>query len=310
MIKSRDMTELSDTSLCALFSTYLLTEKMVAHNTLAAYKTDLQQFIDFLVSKEIGLRMVTIHNIRDFIFFLRNNQIGSRSTARKLSAIKLFFSYLCERYGFENCAKLIQFPIIEKKLPQYLSQQEVEDLLKATHLDTSHKGLRNQAIIYLLYATGMRISELAQLKTSNIDLQELTIILQGKGSKERIVPLPESISPLINRFISLELAKRKTHEESEVKYLFAIRYGKKWKPISRQALWHIIQQIWKKTGHARLISPHMLRHSMATHMLKNGAHLRSLQLILGHESLATVQIYTHVETSHVRQIYDKKHPRS
>ena len=195
----------------------------------------------------------------------------------------------------------LTFPKIEKRLPNYLSEQEIEILLQMADRDTSTLGKRNKVMLYLLYVTGLRITELTTLKTSAIQWDTGFLHVEGKGGKQRMIPLPQPMR-------SLELLKEYADKQRD--YLFPIRYAGTIRPITRQAFWGILKQLWKKTGIAKSISPHQLRHSLATHLLKRGADLRSLQLLLGHENLSTVQIYTHVETSHLRTIYNKKHPRS
>lgn len=288
-------------SIVTKFEAYLLTERRVAHNTFNAYKRDLAQFVLFLTEQKITLEQATIDHIKRYLHHLKSNAVTARSMARKLSALKLFFSYAHEYAGFADIAHDIQAPKLEKKLPTFLTEQEIAHLLQVADADTSEQGIRNKTMLYLLYVSGMRISELTQIRVSDIHTDTEFITIRGKGGKERMVPLQQEMLDLLRAYMP-------SVRGSE--YLFSVRYGGVIKPISRQACWHILNGLWKKTGIARTISPHLLRHSLATHMLKNGADLRSLQLLLGHETIATVQIYTHVETTHLRSVYDTKHPRS
>lgn len=292
------------------FYTYLLTEKRVSANTLSSYKHDIVQFVNFLRKRQIDdWKLVTIRDLKDFLHHLKLLGLSARSMSRKISSLKLLFSYLQQNYDIHNYALELSFPKIDKKLPNYLSEEDVEQLLQSALQDKSDIGERNKVMLYLLYVSGMRISELINLKLSNIHFDTGFVAVQGKGGKGRMVPIPHPVLELLQAYIkSIHASFKRCGRETE--YLFPIYYAKKIKPISRQSFWIILKQLCKKAGINRSISPHTLRHSLATHMLKKGADLRSLQLLLGHETLATVHIYTHIETSYVRTVYDKKHPRS
>lgn len=299
-------------SIITKFEAYLLTECRVSNNTFNAYKRDLNQFVHFLASQSIPLEKAVTQEIKNFLGFLKGQGLSARSMARKISALKSFFSYAHEHAGFEYIVEDISAPKLEKKLPTFLPEQEIEQLLHVTDQEQSDTGKRNKVMLYLLYVSGMRISELTQLKLSDIYFDTGHLKIFGKGGKERIVPLPQFMMDVLREY-SETLHRAFTlggKGERKTDYLFPIFYGGKVKPITRQACWIILKNLWKKTGIKKSISPHKLRHSLATHMLANGADLRSLQLLLGHEKLSTIQIYTHVETSHLRTVYDKKHPRS
>ena len=293
------------------FRVYLLTEKRVSVNTLEAYCADLKQFLDFLANRALGPEDVRPTDLKEFLASLKKEELASRSMARKVSSLKAFFGYIYRYHGLANCAESLIFPKLEQRLPKCLSENEIEALLAASCTDQSISGLRNRVMLSLLYVSGMRISELIGLRIADIRQDDGLIAVHGKGGKGRLIPLPRKIITLINEY-SEQMAlsiKAKRHAE-EVLYLFPVCYGGIVKPMTRQACWAILKKIWAKTGIEKAISPHMLRHSLATHMLKNGADLRSLQMLLGHENLSTVQIYTHLDTSYVRSIYDAKHPRS
>ena len=290
------------------FFTYLLTEKRVSSNTFSAYKTDILQLVDFTHNHEFALETLSIKEIKQFLQYLKKDQLSSSTMARKISSLKLFFSYLHEKGLLPDLGAQLIFPKLEKKLPHYLSEQEVEQLLKAAEADISAHAQRNKVMLYLLYVTGLRITELTTLTFSAIQWDTGFLHIAGKGGKQRMIPLPLPMKELLQTYVK-KLQDQMT-KENKSDYLFPIRYASTIRPITRQAFWNILKQIWKKTGNAKSISPHQLRHSLATHLLKRGADLRSLQLLLGHENLSTVQIYTHVETSHLRTIYNKKHPRS
>lgn len=292
------------------FEAYLLTEKCVSLNTIAAYKTDLEQFIDFLQKLHPQEpAAIATEDIRSFLQHLFALGLKTSSVSRKISSLKAFFTYAHSNVEWDDIAEDIEFPKSERTLPKYLSEQEIELLFQAADRDTTYCGVRNKVMIYLLYVSGMRISELTHLRLTDIQIDRGLVIVHGKGDKERIVPLPESMLLLLQHYIAL-LQVSSINNHGTVLFLFPIFYAGVIKPISRQALWGIMKDLWKKTGISKTISPHQLRHSFATHMLKHGADLRSLQLLLGHEHLSTVQMYTHVEKSYARTIYDKKHPRS
>ncbi len=295
----------------AHFEAHLLTERRVATNTFSAYQKDIEQLYNYLVEQKIVLEKITCDTLKSFLHHLKGLNLTAASMSRKISALKLFFNYINERYGYTNAAQDLIFPKLEKKLPTYLPEQDVEQLLLTAAHDASDTGMRNKVMLYLLYGSGMRISELTNLCCSDIHFDTGFIAIAGKGGKHRMVPLPQPLLALLKEYIVVMQQKMSNKRKGNTPdYLFPVTYGGKIKPITRQAFWTILRQLCLKAGIKRSISPHTLRHSLATHMLKRGADLRSLQLILGHENLATVQIYTHVETGHLRKVYDKKHPRS
>jgi integrase/recombinase XerD len=293
------------------FHAYLLTEKLCAANTFNAYRRDVEQFTGYLADQSIVLEDVSAAHMKAYIKHLKEEIcLSARSITRKISALKILFSYLHEHHHMNNIASDLTFPKLEKKLPDYLSEQEVRQLLMATEQDASPIGVRNKLIIYLLYGTGMRISELIGVKISQLHFDTAFIDVQGKGGKARMVPVPHEILQLMKEYLQSTHPVFTQNGKRPTDYLFPIFYAGKLKAITRQAVWSMLKELCKKSGIDRSIYPHQLRHSLATHLLKGGVDLRSLQLLLGHENLTTVQIYTHVETSYLRAIYDKKHPRS
>lgn len=289
------------TELQTKFEAYLLTEKRVSTNTFTAYKQDITQFVNFLNKEFIVIEQIKKNDLKNFLSYLYNLKLSSRSVARKISSLKIFFFYLHQQFGWKNLGEELYIPKIEKKLPQYLTESEIQLLLTTAEQDQTAIGRRNSVMLYLLYVSGMRISELIMLKTSALHFDTGLITVCGKGGKQRMVPIPSFVMAMIKTYLNtLPITN----------YLFPVIYGKKIKPISRQAFWVVLKTLCKKTGIKKAISPHQLRHSLATHLLKKGADLRSLQLLLGHENISTVEIYTHIEVSHLRETYDKKHPRS
>lgn len=295
------------------FEAYLLTEKRVSANTLHAYKQDCEQLLCFLKGKGILLESATLDDLKSFLHYLHENRIKARTTARKISSIKAFFRFLHAQHGFDyDIAQELFTPKIEQSLPHYLTEKEIKALLKTADEDTSDIGIRNKVMLYLMYASGIRVSELIGLKISDIQYDDCFLKVDGKGNKERMIPLNESLVTLIQEYLLLTYPKLTSIKNASVnsEYLFPVVYNKQIKPMTRQAFWGIIKQLCVTAGIKRPISPHQLRHSLATHLLSNGADLRSLQILLGHENISTVQIYTHIETSALRGTYDKKHPRS
>ena len=291
------------------FFTYLLTEKRVSSNTYEAYKTDLLQFLQFFERSKYSVNELSIKEIKLFLQHLKKAELSARTMARKISSLKLFFAYAHDKNYLPDLGASLTFPKIEKKLPTYLSEQEIEILLQVADRDTSVHGKRNKVMLYLLYVSGLRISELTHLSINSIQWDTGFLRVDGKGGKQRMIPLPQPMIELMQDYVQ-KIHPNVIGKKKSTDHLFPVLYAKTVRPITRQAFWGILKQLWKKTGIARSISPHQLRHSLATHLLTRGADLRSLQMLLGHENLATVQIYTHVETSHLRTIYDKKHPRS
>ncbi len=294
------------------FEAYLLAEKRVAPNTFAAYTSDLAQTITFLTQRNSSLEHATKQDFKAFLEQLTKNKLSARSRARKLSTLKAFYAWAHDVLGWQNSTIDLAFPKLEKKLPNYLTEKEIEQLLTTAHKDESLLGIRNKVMLYLLYVSGMRVSELINVKLSTLHFDTGFMHITGKGGKERMIPLPQPMLELLRSYIQ-ETHKQllpKGYDKTAVEFLFPVAYSGKIKPISRQSFWLILKTLCTKAQIDRRVSPHTLRHSLATHLLKKGANLRSLQMLLGHETIATVQIYTHVETEHLRKIYDKKHPRA
>jgi len=290
------------------FEAYLLTEQRVSSNTLIAYKCDLSQLVDYLETKKMTIARAQAEHLKEFLSFLHSLKLAPRTLARKISSIKALYRYLSSRLGMDDRAADLHFPKVGRVLPRYLSEYEIAKLFEIADADQSAQGLRNRVMLYLMYVCGLRVGELVCLQLADVRLEEALVAIAGKGGKQRLIPIPLPVVELIAHYIkTTELVHSRNNASG---YLFPVLYGGKIKPLSRQLFWIVVKKLCAKAKIKRAISPHQLRHSFATHMLKSGADLRSLQLLLGHENLSTVQIYTHVETSHLRSIYDKKHPRS
>lgn len=296
-------------SLQTKFELYLLTERRVSKNTLQAYQTDLHQFFEFLKKRHYDLSDITMQCFKDFLAHLYDLRLNSRSVARKISALKTFFNYAYVHFDVKDYAKDLCIPKVIKKLPEYLSKDEINAIFKIVDADVSSLGIRNKTIVYLLYISGMRVSELVSLRLTDINFQTGFITITGKGDKQRLIPIATVMYILLQDYIaSIEYDLKQSNAKSN--YLFPVIYAQKIKPLSRQSCWIILRNICLQAGIIRPVSPHQLRHSFATHLMEKGIDLRSLQLLLGHESINTVQVYTHVERSQLRKVYDRKHPRS
>lgn len=290
------------------YEAYLLTHKRVARHTVSAYLTDLKQVALFLEKEQLEFATLTHHKILSLLLEFKNQRISARTLSRKISSLKAFYAWACEQFGWENPTIEIPFPKLDQRLPSYLKEEEIQQLLSIAAADTTDIGIRNKIMLVLLYSSGMRVSELVNLEVNAVHIDTGFVSISGKRGKERMVPVPLPVIALVREY--LNGAYKRLIAVPDTRYLFPVVYGGKVKAISRQSFWIIIKALWKKTGIDRSISPHKLRHSLATHLLAKGANLRSLQLLLGHENIATVQIYTHIETEHLRRMYDKKHPRA
>lgn len=294
------------------FEQYLITEKRVAANTVQAYQSDLEQAMNFFTTKGcVTFHDVTIDLVKDYLYHLRMVlQVTARSSSRKLSSLKSLCKYAQKYHGMHDFTFNVAFPKLEKKLPQFLTQDQVMQLFQAAKQDTTPSGHRNHVMIALAYVCGVRVSELVELTRTQINFDDNLVHVSGKGGKQRIVPLPESVADLLKNYLYTSQPYLFKNTTIDSDYLFPILYGGIIKPMTRQGFWIILKDVVKKAGLSDTISPHVLRHSIATHLLKKGANLRLLQMALGHQQLETVQVYTHVEVSHLRKLYDEKHPRA
>lgn len=288
------------------FLNYLRVDRGFSPNTVSAYKKDLQDYILFLKNNKIGnLNKVNRNVIMEHLLSLKNNDLIPSSIARKLSAIKSFHKYLTQENKIQyDVTSELESPKLWKKLPNVLSRTEVNLLLSLP--DTKKKdGVRDKAILETLYAAGLRISEAINLTLSDIHIHEQYLKCFGKGSKERIVPIGDVASKCLKQYI--EESGRTFEVKTKNDVLFLNRSGKK---FSRVGMWKLIKRYVKKAGISKKVTPHTLRHSFATHLLEGGADLRSVQAMLGHENIATTQIYTHIDREHLKEVHKKYHPRA
>lgn len=292
------------------FEAYLLTKKRLANNTLSSYMSDLRNYADFLkVKHELEIQNADLKELKAYLKYLKNLELLPRSMSRKISSLKVFYNFL-ETEGLVNLGSALVFPVIEKRLPNYLSNTEVESLLAKAQEDETNSGKQFYVALMLLYATGLRVSELVGLKVCDIQFDTGLITTIGKGGKGRIVPVPIIVLEVIKKYLEITFKDLTGKPATGNTPVFALRRQGHLKSHSRQWVWGQLKILALKVGLVKNLSPHVLRHSLATHLLKNGADLRTLQMLLGHENVKTVEIYTHLETSHLRKIYNKKHPRA
>jgi len=285
------------------FVHHLRMEKGLSNNTVQSYSRDLNRFVEYLSQNNIYLLDTTQAQIQQYLGFL-NKSLSIRSLNRNLSSIKMFFRFLRLEGEIEhNPSRLVVSPKLPKRLPKTFSLEEVERLLNAPDPSTD-LGLRDQAMLELLYATGLRVSELVGLMVSNLNLEAGFIRTLGKGAKERMVPVGEKALEVTRRY--LFQARQNILKGRSSTHLFLNSRGK---PISRQGFWKIIRKYGIMAGIKNHITPHSLRHSFATHLLEGGADLRAVQIMLGHADISTTQIYTHVTGERLKQVHEKYHPR-
>lgn len=278
-------------------------EKGLSSNSLDAYRHDLTQFGRFL--KAHSLQSITLETLRRYLDRLRVLQLSNRSIARQVTTLRGFFSFLVEEGDLaRNPAELLVAPKIGSSLPKYLDSVTVDRLLESPQADSA-LGVRDRAMLDLLYATGLRVSELILLRVSDLDEAEGTVRVIGKGNKQRIVPVGRQALQSIERY---RTEQRPVLLKGRVSpYLFVTARGTR---MTRQAFWKLLRLHGASVGVFRKLSPHVLRHTFATHLLEGGADLRSVQSMLGHADIGTTQIYTHVLRSRLRQTVDQHHPRS
>lgn len=287
------------------FLNYLSIEKGLAENTISSYRRDLYKYIAYLERNKVDSFSKTNRGlITNFMLHLKDKGLNSNSIARALVAIKVFYRFLVnDGYLKSDITSVLSLPKLWRKLPEVLSLEEVERLLEGPNLRT-WMGMRDKAVLELMYATGMRVSEIADLKLNDLNLDMGFVKCIGKGEKERIIPLGSYASRALSRY--LDRLRPRLLKQKDQSSLFLSRLGRK---ISRQTFWKAIKIYAKKAKIKKEISPHTLRHSFATHLLERGADLRTVQEMLGHSDISTTQIYTHINKERLKQIHRKFHPR-
>ena len=295
----------SPDTLIDLFLNYLLVEKGLAQKTLEAYSRDIIRYRNFLAeNNSTAFSEEDAPLILKHLILLRKDGLKARSRARHLVAIRGFYRFLVQEKILRNDpARLIDLPKSGLKLPHVLSREEIELLLKAP--DTRKPiGVRDAAMLELLYAAGLRVSELINLKLQDINLEAGFVRIFGKGSRERIVPIGAHAREKVNTYLKTVRSKRLKQTSSP--YLFIARAAK---PMTRQGFWKLLRRYALQAGLKKKITPHSLRHSFASHLLEGGADLRAVQIMLGHVDISTTQIYTHVTRDHLKKLHQKFHPR-
>jgi integrase/recombinase XerD len=284
------------------FLDYVTVERGLAANTRLAYRMDLGQFAGYLQRKKINhLNSLTRQDITDYLLDQRKRGLSARSVARQLAALRMFHRFLVrEKMLTADVTQMIDTPKLWRSLPRTLDYSDVEALLKTPNTQTK-LGLRDRAILELMYATGLRVSEVSKLTLHDLNAEAGFLRTTGKGSKERIVPVGRQAVEWVNRYIT---EVRNGAAQSEV---FLSTRGH---AMSPKTIWHLIKKYARKAGITKPLSPHTLRHSFATHLLNNGGDLRVIQELLGHADISTTQVYTHVDQQRLKETHYRFHPRS
>ena len=295
-------------STIAAFLTHVRVERGLSANTVTAYRRDLLKFDDFAKKRKLTLESVSRDNLVEFLASLYRQKLESRTVARHLVTLRNFFRFaqLQELISTDPSLNL-ESPKIRRSLPGYLRLEEIERLL-AQPDDKTPLGLRDRAMLDVLYSTGLRVSELISLRVMDLDTAVGCIRCIGKGDKERIVPIGKKALALVERY--LRDARPKLIGKGKQALATTLFINRRGAPLSRVGVWKILSAYGRKAGLRSSLTPHMLRHSFATHLLERGADLRSVQLMLGHSDISTTQIYTHVVEERLKQIYKAHHPRA
>lgn len=292
----------------ALFQEYLTVELGLAKNTQLAYMRDLRLLMKSLQLKaDEELLQVSRQQLIAYLVRLKQEGRAASTVARKLASIKAFYRFLtAERYIRRNPAEVLEAASRGLHLPKVLSVQEVKRLLDEPNLGTLD-GYRDKTMLELLYATGMRVSELVNVPVKNVDMKMQYVIVMGKGSKERMLPLGRTALHYLEHYLSVVRPQLLHGKPDAAAELFVTGWGG---PMTRERFYEIIVAYGKSAGISKRVTPHMLRHSFATHLLNNGTDLRIVQELLGHADISTTQIYTHLDVERLREVYDKTHPRA
>ena len=288
------------------YLTHLRVERRLADHTLESYGRDLQRLMEFAAGRERSVQQLDRHDLENFVAEMMNSGLSPRSVARSVAAVRGFYRFSVLAQHLEaNPADDLRAPRAWPALPKFLALDEVEKLIKQPDVATAI-GLRDRALIEVLYATGMRVSELIHLRASDLNLEGGFLTCTGKGNKQRLVPMGAEAAKWVTKYIRdarPALLRKRTSP-----WLFV--NAKRGTALSRVGFWKILKAYGRKAGLPRNLSPHVLRHSFATHLLEHGADLRAIQMMLGHADLSTTQIYTHVLEARLRAVYDRFHPRA
>lgn len=294
-----------------LYLQFVKLEKGLSENSVQSYKNDLYRYLFFL-SATLGIKDlggVTMQHIEDYLEELSAMDLAASTVARNISSIRSFHEFaVVEGFAHANPAELIDLPKKTKNLPEVLSADEISTILDIPNRETD-VGIRNAAVLETLYATGMRVSELTGLELDNLIFQIGFIRVIGKGNKERLVPVGEHAQTALEHYIEIVRPKYKndTNPQKAKNKIFLSQRGN---PLSRMSIWNIVNDAAERAGIEKNVYPHIFRHSFATHLLEGGADLRAVQEMLGHSSIITTEIYTHVDRSMLHQVHKEFHPRS
>jgi integrase/recombinase XerD len=289
----------------AAFIDYIRVEKGLAANSIASYARDLEEFNRFLWRRRQAIAKTDREDIRDFLASLYRRKLSAKSVARHLASLRGFFKFLMKEGRLKtDPTEEIDAPRVGQRLPKYMTEDEVDALLQQPDLSTP-RGLRDKAMLELLYATGLRVSELVGLSWNDLEINLGVLRCRGKGSKERLIPVGKSALRAIEAYV--QQGRPALAKGRETPFLFLNPRGQ---GLSRVGFWKLIVRYGRAAGILTDITPHELRHSFATHLLEHGADLRSVQLMLGHSDISTTQIYTHVLKERLKQVYREHHPRA
>ncbi len=289
------------------YTTYLKLERGMAVNTVKAYRRDLQKLNSWLIENELTASPITIDaaSLKSYAQNL-GSTVQPTTQARSISSLKNFFSYLVlEDYRKDDPMELIEAPRMGRKLPDTLSVEEIDQLIAAIDRSTDH-GERNRVILETLYACGLRVSELVNLKISDIYVDEGLILVTGKGDKQRYIPIGDNTLAMIHSYVK----QVRVHQPVKPKHTDTLFLNRRGSGLSRAMIFTIIQDLKRLAGIKKKVGPHTFRHSFATHLLENGADLRSIQMMLGHESITTTEIYVHVDRTYLKNVLERFHPRA
>lgn len=290
------------------YESYLKLEKSLSQNSIAAYVNDINKLVDFLEKnfKAVAPDNVKLNHLKSFVEWLNDRGVSPRTQARTISGIKSFYKYLLiEGNITSDPTALLESPKIGRKLPDILSMEEIDTLIEGIDLNKA-EGQRNKAMLETLYSCGLRVSELVNLKITNLFFEQGFIKVEGKADKERLVPVSGRAIEEINKYLNKYRKTLRVNKDSE-NVLFLNRRGRK---LSRVMIFTIIKNLAEKVNLDKKISPHTFRHSFATHLINGGADLRAVQEMLGHESILTTEIYTHLDKDYLRSTIHQYHPRS
>lgn len=288
------------------YQNYLRLERGLSENSIINYSLDVKKLMRWLETNEMDISPLSIseETLQQFIYEIAKN-VNPRSQSRLISGLKGFFNYLIfEDYRKTNPLELIESPKLGRKLPDTLAVEEIDALISAIDLG-SKQGERNRAILETLYGCGLRVSELTNLKISDLFFEEGFIKVTGKGDKQRLVP----IGPTTEKYINIYRKEIRVHQEIDPMAKDTVFLNQHGRSLTRAMIFTIVKRLAEKAGIRKTISPHTFRHSFATHLLENGADLRAIQQMLGHESITTTEIYTHIDRKHLTEVINRYHPR-